>query len=193
MLKRLRTIIGKRSDAQDSGPSTTASEAVTRAPTSGMGGTASRKQLLAVVLRETLLRNAVPNGCLGMEFFRTMDRSGARTDGIHVRLVVRDLHEELASRMVALERDFRRRLTVIDWRAADWLQGVSWQLDLPEADESYAAAAAAIGATVAPDDPGRAGAGRSAANDGLLVSRGRNARERDTDGVTYASTEPAPL
>lgn len=174
MLKLLKTIVGNGRESQDSGPQTTASEAVTKAPTSGIGGTASRKQLLAVVLRETLMRNGVPNGAIGMEFFRTMDRSGSRTDGIHVRLVLRELHDELAGRIVALERDFRKRLTVIDWRAAEWLQGVSWQLELPEEDEAAAAAQAAI-ATRAPR------------------LQERRPREQDARGHTYTSTEPAPL
>jgi hypothetical protein len=193
MFKRLKTALGKGREPQDSGPSTAAGEAATRAPASGGGGTASRKQLLAIVLRETMLRNAVPSGCLAMEFFRTMDRSGARTDGIHVRLVVRDLHEELAARMVTLERDFRRRVSVIDWQAAEWLQGVSWQLDLPRDDGMPEVAAAAIRP---PMETPRASEvpPRQAANDGpVLLSRGRDAREQDAQGRTYASTEPAPL
>jgi hypothetical protein len=101
---------------------------------SSIGGTASRKQLLAVVLKETLVRNKVPATWVGIEFFRTMDRSGTRTDGIHVRLLLREDQPELAARMLGLERDFRRRLTIIDHQAIEWLQGVSWQFDVPEED-----------------------------------------------------------
>ena len=193
MLQTIKNIFGKDRESQDSGPASTSNEALTRGPTSGVGGTASRKQMLAIVLRETLLRNTVPSGCVGMEFFRTMDRSGARTDGIHVRLVLRDLHEELAGRIVALERDFRRRLTAIDWRAAEWLQGVSWQLELPEEQEAADAGTAA-------NDPAAARAAGAAirtrpslAGDGPAMSRARNAREEDARGLTYKSTEPAPL
>ena len=193
MLQTIKNIFGKDRESQDSGPASTSNEALTRGPTSGVGGTASRKQMLAIVLRETLLRNTVPSGCVGMEFFRTMDRSGARTDGIHVRLVLRDLHDELAGRIVALERDFRRRLTAIDWRAAEWLQGVSWQLELPEEQEAADAGTAA-------NDPAAARAAGAAirtrpslAGDGPAMSRARNAREEDARGLTYKSTEPAPL
>lgn len=193
MLQTIKTIFGKAPESQDSGPASTSNEALTRGPTSGVGGTASRKQMLAIVLRETLLRNAVPNGCVGMEFFRTMDRSGARTDGIHVRLVLRDLHDELAGRIVALERDFRRRLTAIDWRAAEWLQGVSWQMEWAEEHEATASAAAA-------DTPAAVRAAGAAirtrpslAADAPARPPGRNAREEDARGLTYRSTEPAPL
>ena len=193
MLQTIKNIFGKDRESQDSGPASTSNEALTRGPTSGVGGTASRKQMLAIVLRETLLRNTVPSGCVGMEFFRTMDRSGARTDGIHVRLVLRDLHDELAGRIVALERDFRRRLAAIDWRAAEWLQGVSWQLELPEEQEAADAGTAA-------NDPAAARAAGAAirtrpslAGDGPAMSRARNAREEDARGLTYKSTEPAPL
>jgi len=143
----------------------------TRVP-SGIGGTASRKQMLAVVLRETLLRNNVPNGSVGLEFFRTIDRTGARTDGIHVRLIVRDGHPDLPSCMLALERDFRRRVALIDYRATEWLQGVTWQFELPE----------------------------EATAPGLAPAAGRPAPQRSavpastrSQGATYAFTEPAPL
>ncbi|HEY0824974.1 MAG TPA: hypothetical protein VGD76_14395 [Ramlibacter sp.] len=137
----------------------------TRAETSGrtgspstVGGTASRKQLLAVVLRETLIRNGVPASWLGIEFFRTMDREGARTGGIHVRLLVQDAHSAVAARMVELERDFRRRVALIDYRAHEWLQGVSWQFELPDDDGAQPTSAlprgeAARGGTLAPTQP----------------------------------------
>jgi hypothetical protein len=192
MLQTIKNIFGKDRESQDSGPASTSNEALTRGPTSGVGGTASRKQMLAVVLRETLLRNTVPSGCVGMEFFRTMDRSGARNDGIHVRLVLRDLHEELAGRIVALERDFRRRLTAIDWRAAEWLQGVSWQMEFPEEHE-------AADADTAANDPAAARAAGAAirtrpslAGDGPAMARARNAREEDARGLTRTSPPNPP-
>lgn len=159
-----------------------------RQPTSGMGGTTSRKQMLALVLRETLLRNGVPASWVGMEFFRTMDRAGSRTDGIHVRLVVRDGHPDLPARMLVLERDFRRRVQLIDYRAVEWLQGVSWQFELPEEEEQAAAAWTAPAAERPAAAPARV------EEDGpLLISRGARARQQDARGLTFASTEPAPL
>ena len=119
------------------GASSQPSRMATQDPAS-VGGTASRKQLLAVVLRETLLHGGVPRDWLAMEFFRTMDKAGARSDGIHVRLIVRDGHADLPARMVAIERDFRRRVGLVDYRAGEWLQGVSWQFDLPDDDEPAA-------------------------------------------------------
>ena len=108
-----------------------ASTLSSRPTTVGSEGSAARKHLLAVVLKETLLRNQLPAASVGIEFFRTLDRSGARTDGIHVRLIVR---QEPAS-LIALERDFRRRLALMDYRASDWLQGVSWQFDLADGEK----------------------------------------------------------
>jgi hypothetical protein len=142
---------------------------------SSIGGTASRKQLLAVVLKETLLRNNVPATWIGIEFFRTMDRSGARTDGIHVRLLVREDQPELPARLLALERDFRKRLTVIDHQAIEWLQGVSWQFEVPQEDPLADAAPAA-------------GEERAKAPVRAAKPRRQDARE-----FTYASTAPAPL
>jgi hypothetical protein len=120
-------------------------EVPTKLPSSSIGGTASRKQLLAIVLRETLLRNSIPVAWVGIEFFRTNDRSGTRTDGIHVRLMVRDGHAELPRSMVALERDFRRRVGLIDYRTPEWLQGVSWQFELPDEEQDAEFAGDCVG------------------------------------------------
>lgn len=167
MLRLFTGLSGRLRESRRGGISTSG-DVPTRAPSS-IGGTASRKQLLAVVLRETLLRNSVPNDALGMEFFRTIDRAGARTDGIHVRLVVRDGHPHLPSRMLALEQDFRRRVALIDYRASEWLQGVTWQFELPEEAPAPARVSAAAQPRVA------------------LSSSPRPATQ------TYAFTEPAPL
>lgn len=156
-------------------PSRSAPETRKRAnATSSIGGTASRKQLLAVVLKETLLRNNVPAAWIGIEFFRTMDRTGARTDGIHVRLLVREDQPGLPARLLALERDFRKRLTVIDHQVIEWLQGVSWQFDVPD-EEPLADAASAAARAQAPQ---------------AVDSKPRRQEARE---FTYASTAPAPL
>lgn len=165
---RLFTGLSGRLRGSPRGGIATSGDVPTRAP-SNIGGTASRKQLLAVVLRETLLRNSVPNDALGMEFFRTIDRAGARTDGIHVRLVVRDGHPHLPSRMLALEQDFRRRVVLIDYRASEWLQGVTWQFELPDEAPAPVRASGAVQPRV------------------NLSSAPRTATH------TYAFTEPAPL
>jgi hypothetical protein len=149
----------------------------TKAGSPNSEGTASRKQLLAVVLKETLLRNQVPTGCLRMEFFRTLDKAGARSQGIHVRLAVREWHPNLPARMLPLERDFRRRLGLLDYRAAEWLQGITWQFD------------------VADDMPltDSVDAGTSVPAAARVTLRPRAAEERAFAGATYAYTEPAPL
>jgi len=130
------------------------------------GGTASRKQILALMLRETLIRGGLPADALGIEFFRTVDRAGTRNDGIHVRLLVRDGHPGLPARMPALERDFRRRVAFIDERAGEWLQGVSWQFELLQEELA----------------PGARG------------ERPPAMRPREAfHAQTFSSTEPAPL
>lgn len=183
---KLFTAPTARSSESRGGPESTLVTPAKAAP-SGMGGTASRKQILALALKETLLRNGVPSSWLGIEFFRTMDRAGARTDGIHVRLLVRDGHPDLPARMLALERDFRRRVTFIDYRAPEWLQGISWQFELPE--EAQALDAPPAGQRAIP-----ASGSTDGQDDGPLpVSRGTRARQQDSRGLTFASTEPAPL
>ncbi len=84
-----------------------------------------RKDLLKVVLRETLMRNGIPMRWVGADLLRAT--SPKREAGIHVRLLVRHWDPRLQMCAVALEQNFFRRLLAMDPQAADWLMGISWQ------------------------------------------------------------------
>jgi len=98
-------------------------------PTSGNLGSV-RKDLLRVVMRETLHRNGIPAHWLAAEILRT--HSSRREPGFHLRILVRHWDPRLILNAVAFERDLRQRLLLLDSRCGEWLAGLSWQFLLPE-------------------------------------------------------------
>ena len=91
---------------------------------------AVRKDLLKLVLRETLTRNGIPLPWLSADLLRTS--SSRREAGIHVRFLVRVWEPKLLACGPALENDFLQRLLLLDPQSANWLMGFSWQFTLPE-------------------------------------------------------------
>lgn len=180
MFAFLQTLFGQR-EAAAPPPSTRTDSTRTRAGKSS--DTSLRKQLLAVVLKDTLLRGQLPPRSIGMEFLRVLDKRDTRTEGIHVRLVVRDDHPDLRASMLRLEREFRKRLAMFDYRATEWLQGISWQFDVEEAMED---ANGALPTPAAVRDEHR-----------ILAAARLSARSsspgKGASGGSYAYTEPAPL
>ena len=96
----------------------------------------SRRELLRVVLRDTLNRHGIPADWFDAEVLVSTSRSGER--GIHWRLVVKNSDPRLLNCAVALQHALIKRLTTFDPLAAAWLTGLSWQYALPD-DAPYPA------------------------------------------------------
>ena len=92
-----------------------------------------RKDLLKLVLRETLTRNGIPQVWMAADMLRTT--SPKREQGIHVRFIVRVWEPRLLEHGPGLEKEFLQRLLLLDPQAANWLMGFSWQFGLPEDHE----------------------------------------------------------
>jgi hypothetical protein len=92
---------------------------------------AVRKDLLKLVLRETLLRNGIPAAWMSADMLRTT--SAKRDQGLHVRFLVREWQPNLLLHGPALEQEFMHRLLLLDPLARDWLMGFSWQYALQDA------------------------------------------------------------
>jgi len=90
---------------------------------------AVRKELLRLVLRETLKYNGVPGTWITADAL--VATSSRRESGIHVRLVVKHWDERFAQYAVAFQNNFETRLLTLDPLASSWLMGISWQYDLP--------------------------------------------------------------
>lgn len=107
-----------------------ASQASSSPPSGNAVSASVRKDLLKVVLRETLMRNGIPMDWMSADMLRTT--SSRRDQGIHVRLLVRHWDPRLMVHGVALEQDFYHRLLLLDPTAPSWLMGFSWQFTLPD-------------------------------------------------------------
>jgi hypothetical protein len=86
---------------------------------------APRRELVKVVLRDTLRRHGVPSDWIDSRILSVM--SAAAVSGLHVHFVVRHGHEQLLSYVPAFQASFLRTLEGFDPRSADWLFSVSWE------------------------------------------------------------------
>ena len=84
-----------------------------------------RKDLLRLVLRETLTRNGIPLGWIGADALRATYRG--RDPGVHVRFLIRHWDPRLVQAAPSLEDNFQKRLLAMDPMASQWLMGFSWQ------------------------------------------------------------------
>jgi hypothetical protein len=115
-----------------SGPNSTQFVASQQASTPSQASPHSvRKDLLKAAMRETLLRNGIPDHWLTADLLRT--NSPARKEqGVHVRFLVRHWDPRLVQHAVALEQDFYQRLVALDPQAGNWLMGFSWQFAMSD-------------------------------------------------------------
>lgn len=90
----------------------------------------TRRELLRVVLRDTLNRHGIPTNWLTAELLTTTSRTGER--GIHWRLVVKHWDARLLEHSVALQNALVKRVLTFDPLAVSWLNGVSWQMALED-------------------------------------------------------------
>ena len=93
---------------------------------------AGRRELLRLVLRDTLNRTGIPTSWVGADLLAATSRG--REPGIHMRLLLKHWDPRLMLHGVAFENAFRKRVLTLDPLAERWLLGISWQFSL--ADDS---------------------------------------------------------
>lgn len=93
---------------------------------------ASRRELLRLVLRDTLNRTGIPTSWIGADLLAATSRG--REPGIHIRLLLKHWDPRLMLHGIAFENVFKKRVLTLDPLADRWLLGISWQFSL--ADDS---------------------------------------------------------
>lgn len=86
---------------------------------------AQRRELVKVVLRDTMRKHAIPSDWMGCQIISATNRNGIK--GMHVQLVVRKNHEELLGYLFAFQEGFLREIAEFEPRSQEWLFSVGWQ------------------------------------------------------------------
>lgn len=103
-----------------------AATAATRPPRGAI-----RRELLRIVLRDTLLRSGIPVAWVGVE---ALAMAGDAEQGcVQVHLLLRHWEPRVLIHAHALQESFRRNVLALDAQAAQWLTSISWRLALPDA------------------------------------------------------------
>lgn len=87
----------------------------------------TRRELLAISVRDVLSRQGIPSHWIAAESHPAL--LSARLRGMHLRLVLREWQPELLAYTVALQKAVRDRLIRLDPLAATWLSGISWKFE----------------------------------------------------------------
>ena len=91
---------------------------------------AVRGQLVQVLLRDLVRKSGMPAGFVQCQIQVMNSRS--RGNGIFVRLVVKNWDERLMKYAFAFQKTLLTNIVQFEPKAASWLQGLAWQLEVAE-------------------------------------------------------------
>lgn len=86
---------------------------------------APRRELVQVVLRDSMRRHGIPSAWIDCRILSVVTRT--QRTGMHVQLIVRDGIDRLLTYVPAFQTSFMEEITRFDPRVDDWLFSVSWQ------------------------------------------------------------------
>ena len=90
--------------------------------------TANRGQLVQVLLRDLVRKSGIPQGWIQCQI--QVMNSRTRGQGIYVRLVVKHWDERLMNYAFAFQKTLLTEIVQFEPKAASWLQGIAWQLEV---------------------------------------------------------------
>jgi hypothetical protein len=86
---------------------------------------APRRELVQVVLRDSMRRHGIPSAWIDCRILSVVTRS--QRSGMHVQFIVRDGIDRLLTYVPAFQTSFMDEIARFDPRVDDWLFSVSWQ------------------------------------------------------------------
>lgn len=86
---------------------------------------APRRELVQVILRDTMRKHGIPSDWIECRMLSTVNRQGRH--GLHVNFVVKQAHERLVAYVFAFQDSFERELARFEPRARDWLLSLGWE------------------------------------------------------------------
>jgi hypothetical protein len=148
----LDRIFGKERDG-DAPPSSQFHETESTQDDSDSSRNAPRRELVQVILRDTMRKHGIPSDWIECRILSTISRTGR--PGLHVNFVVRQAHEQLLTYVFAFQDSFEREFARFEPRYRDWLMSLGWEfqdvkIDAMPHPKSFAAS---IPAPLTPDKP----------------------------------------
>ena len=89
---------------------------------------ATRRQLVQVLLRDVLRKSGIPPGWIGCHMLTVSSRS--RGKGLYLRLIVKHWDPRLMNYAFAFQNTLMSDIEKFETNASSWLHGISWQLEL---------------------------------------------------------------
>lgn len=86
---------------------------------------APRRELVQVVLRDSMRRHGIPSAWIECRILSMLSRNSKT--GLHVQLIVRDGTDRLLTYVPAFQTSFMQEISRFDPRVDDWLLSLSWQ------------------------------------------------------------------
>ena len=86
---------------------------------------APRRELVQVVLRDSMRRHGIPSAWIDCRILSVMSRNSK--SGMHVQLIVRDGADRLLTYVPAFQGSFMQEISRFDPRVDEWLFSLSWQ------------------------------------------------------------------
>lgn len=86
---------------------------------------APRRELVQVILRDTMRKHGIPSDWIECRILSTVSRSGR--PGMHVTFVVRQAHDRLLGYVFAFQDSFQGELARFEPRSKDWMLSLSWE------------------------------------------------------------------
>ena len=116
----------EREGASGTGPSTQFRESEPDASDLSPGSrNAPRRELVQVVLRDTMRKHGIPSDWVECRILSSVSRTGRQ--GLHVNFVVKQAHDRLLAYVFAFQDSFERELARFEPRARDWLLSLGWE------------------------------------------------------------------
>ena len=91
---------------------------------------ALRRQLIQVLLRDSMRRHGIPAGWMDCQMLVVSSRS--RGEGMYVRLVIKHWDIRLLTYAYAFQKSLMVDIKRFEPHATQWLYGISWQLEVAD-------------------------------------------------------------
>lgn len=125
---------GKEREASAGGPATSQfHESESSADDSEPSRNAPRRELVQVILRDTMRKHGIPSDWIDCRILSTVNRQGR--PGLHVNFVVRQAHDRLLAYVFAFQDSFERELARFEPRSGEWLLSLGWEFTGFDADQ----------------------------------------------------------